>query len=760
MKEDLKRRLWAVALISLGCFFLYPVSATFLAGSIAEAKNADIGIAIYTKELISILSFSSSLTMIGMVLTSLICGLSSFSYLNTKSKVDFYHGLPIRRERLYAANYLNGILFAAVPYGICLVLAVLIGLSNGVSSVRLIPAAAAGYVLHMIYYILMYTMAVIASILTGNLIVGFLGCGVFAFAIPLAIALVQGYFSVFFNTYSSVFDPWWYAWGIRLSPLMEYIHQIGCYESGEPVLAAAFAALVIAAVLAVTGAILYRKRPSEAAGKAMAFPVSEPVIRILLTIISALGMGCFFWEMRNAMGWAVFGLICGAVICHCVIETIYHFDFRKLFAHKLQLLGCVAAALAVFCTFRYDLIGYDRWVPESGQIRSAAVNVDTLNQWVSYGASEQSRNGAWNWNSELTRDHVLQTMQTTDVENVRELADAGVRWTQLLKQIGKNAYDNDAAVQIFCLMGADDGPTAVFLAGKLGDTVENDSDTGTENNWCELTICYTMNSGRKVYRKYNLCLESILPQIDRLMADPEYQKAAYPLMSRDAAQVAVIRYREGEAEQTLAELTQEEKTELLEAFQEEFRTLTVEQMYEEAPIGLIRFSSEADEQAMNWAKERERKLYSADMDYPEDEYSYDYYGYSWYSDLKDYDYYPVYPSFARTIALLQKHQVEPGEYDKNQEVQSVRISVYPDNGYWDGEWHNDHVEVTVTDPEEIRELQEITVDQNRLYYNPYYQSEDQEVILISTKNGATSERYVLFPKGKVPEFVEKRLEAQ
>jgi hypothetical protein len=70
------------------------------------------------------------------------------------------------------------------------------------------------------------------------------------------------------------------------------------------------------------------------------------------------------------------------------------------------------------------------------------------------------------------------------------------------------------------------------------------------------------------------------------------------------------------------------------------------------------------------------------------------------------------------------------------------------------------VEVTVTDPEEIRELQEITVDQNRLYYNPYYQSEDQEVILISTKNGATSERYVLFPKGKVPEFVEKRLEAQ
>ena len=32
MREDWKNRLWAPALIALGCFFLYPVFLVFLAG--------------------------------------------------------------------------------------------------------------------------------------------------------------------------------------------------------------------------------------------------------------------------------------------------------------------------------------------------------------------------------------------------------------------------------------------------------------------------------------------------------------------------------------------------------------------------------------------------------------------------------------------------------------------------------------------------------------------------------------------------------
>ena len=54
---------------------------------------------------------------------------------------------------------------------------------------------------------------------------------------------------------------------------------------------------------------------------------------------------------------AVFGILCGTVICHCVVEIIYHFDFKKLFSDKLQLAGCIVVVMAVFCVFRYDRTG-------------------------------------------------------------------------------------------------------------------------------------------------------------------------------------------------------------------------------------------------------------------------------------------------------------------------------------------------------------------------------------------------------------------
>ena len=45
MREDWKNRLWAPALIALGCFFLYPVFLVFLAGrAVRECETAELGL--------------------------------------------------------------------------------------------------------------------------------------------------------------------------------------------------------------------------------------------------------------------------------------------------------------------------------------------------------------------------------------------------------------------------------------------------------------------------------------------------------------------------------------------------------------------------------------------------------------------------------------------------------------------------------------------------------------------------------------------
>ena len=115
MKEDLKRRIWAV----------------FTAGEIKEYTVYAEGIARYEKQLMEWLSFNCGMTVFLMMGASLICGLSSFSYLNSKSKVDFFHGIPVRREKLFAANFFNGILILAIPYGICQIWLCLWGFPTG-----------------------------------------------------------------------------------------------------------------------------------------------------------------------------------------------------------------------------------------------------------------------------------------------------------------------------------------------------------------------------------------------------------------------------------------------------------------------------------------------------------------------------------------------------------------------------------------------------------------------------------------------------
>ena len=120
---------------------------------------------------------------------------------------------------------------------------------------------------------------------------------------------------------------------------------------------------------------LYRLRPSEAAGKAMAFSKSKAPIRILLVLLGGMAGGWFFWTLQSQVKWGLFGTAAGILLVHCMVEIIYHFDFKKLFSHKMQLALCLGAGMLFFCSFRYDWYGYDSYVPSQEEIASASVDL-------------------------------------------------------------------------------------------------------------------------------------------------------------------------------------------------------------------------------------------------------------------------------------------------------------------------------------------------------------------------------------------------
>lgn len=718
MKEDIKSRLWAVSLISLGLFFLYPVWTAFAAGDIDTYRSFEEGLKWYSQTVTEWLSFSNGMTVFLMMLTGLICGLSGFSYLNSRSKVDFYHSLPVRREKLFITSYVNGILILAIPYAVSVVLAVIVGISNGIAGGPLWQTAFAAYWLHLTYFILIYTTVVVAVMMTGNLVVAFLGCLVFAFFVPLAVALINGYFGVFFHTYVWAGGEKALEWGTRISPVMEYIHQLSEYSEGQSVWAAALVSLAAAVALVVLACLLYRKRPSEAAGRAMAFPVSKPIIRILMTMISALGLGLFFWSMRESTGWAVFGVLCGAVISHCVIEIIYHFDFKKLFADKFQLIGCVLAALAFLFVFRYDMVGYDRYLPSPGDVKGAAVVVSRMSDWVSYGETRRQPDGGYGWEYEESLDYIVENMNYTDVENLLAIAAVGIEDT--LRNGEKSGQQQDEEM--------------------ISDIIDPEID-GT---YASTIICYTLKSGRKVYREYSVNLDRIMPQIEKLCASREYLEATYPMMTMGPEDVAGIYYSEMRKENRLNKLTAEQKAGILETYQKELAAMTPGRMKTESPVGLIRFATEADEAGLQWWNRLETSDFK---DYPQ---------YRYRSNLENRSYYPVYPSFTETIALLREQQIEPGSYFKDLDIQSVTVSWYAKDVEY-GEL--DRREIMITDPEEIDRVRQVMVGPGLRYYDQLFEMSDLDVGVSTSENGALHGFSASFPRGKAPDFIIERLMA-
>ncbi len=730
MKEDGKRRIWAVALASLGFFFFYPVVAAFMAGEIKSYSDYAQGLIKYNKQLSNWLSFHCGMTVFLMMVSSLICGLSSFSFLSSKSKVDFYHGIPVRREKLYVANFLNGILILAVPYGICLALAVAVGIVNGGDPGALCQVAVSSYFLHLTYYVLCYSVVVVASMLTGHLVVCFLGAIVLTFYVPMAIMLANAYYEVFFWTFESNNGIW--AQGMRISPVVEYIYQVVQHAQGTLSVWDACKAWAVSLLLAASGCFLYRKRPSEAAGKAMAFSVSRPIIRILLAVLSALGLGIFFWSIRNSMGWAIFGILCGGAICHCVVEIIYHFDFKKLFSHKLQLVFCLALSCGVLVVFRYDLLGYDRYLPQASQVKEASVCVDTLNQWVSYGSTQLGKDGEYTWEGESSWGYAQDYMHYQDVENLLDIATEGVRQTEEKRRMyhSQNRYDYRPAM-----------------------------DEGQES-WMgsQVKICYVMNSGRKVYRSYYIQFDdSLRPAMERLYSNGQYQRGTFPVLDLTADQVAAIRYRgQHNKEIYLGRLTDAEKKRFLETFQREFARLDMETMRQEAPVGLIRFAGVLDEEA----KQKERERDKVEDFYSQYEYneSGGYYEYATvYSRYSIEDFYPIYPSFTGTLECLKERGIQ-AEYIDSLDVREVHI--YCDA--WGTKYATD-------DPQEIEKLKKVLVAERLLYYNPVFQKENLEVGMMvpekyegGTRADTEDIEYrnlpAAIPKGKIPAEVQKALE--
>ena len=180
MREDLKRKIWAIGLAFLSFFFWMPVNAamsvsdlqqtysrwiangtTFGEGITAESRYAErlLGIVETTIGMQNVLNVAS------IAVAAIVMALTGFLYLHSRKQVDFYHSIPVKREMIFTVKYLNGILIVLSMYLLNMFLAMGILAVNRVDISVLLPTGLMAFLVHAGGYLINYGLMVIAVLL-------------------------------------------------------------------------------------------------------------------------------------------------------------------------------------------------------------------------------------------------------------------------------------------------------------------------------------------------------------------------------------------------------------------------------------------------------------------------------------------------------------------------------------------------------------------------------------------------------------------
>lgn len=397
MREDLRHKIWMIALSSLASFLAFPVAWLMGRSYIITLANSmrDVPLNVtmpnVTEETMRIAAelgdflYLSTVASGGIIagVGAVITGLFGFRYVFNRGMVDTYHSIPVKRNTLYAVCYVNGILIWLVPFllGLCAALGMacgLVGQLGGAAAVRemvgdvCVSAAAVAVV-----YLLVYHLVLTAVMLSGNILntlaaMGILGFGGFA-CFMIWFMFCNAYLDTFFteavNWQSAAYLSPFVSAPCLLTLLADSDTQI--FWAGMPV------NFGISVFLGLCAFLLYLRRPSETAGHGIGNRYVAALFRIVVSVAAGMCGWMFFVQLTanvRSLPWGIFGAVFVGVLVFGVLDIIFRMDFKAFFAHKIQMGACVALALLLGAAFRGDWFGYDAYLPDKEEIAEIAVS--------------------------------------------------------------------------------------------------------------------------------------------------------------------------------------------------------------------------------------------------------------------------------------------------------------------------------------------------------------------------------------------------
>lgn len=452
-RELFSRRIWAAVISWLFFLLYYPAGVIMLITGV-QARSQYYQ---YTASQARYAAMSAVSKWIGLeqsgvwgvVLLAVMIALEGYAYLNNRRKLDFYESQPVPQNTRFWAVYVNGLLLYIVPYLCSLVLSIAVAAGMHAMSGPIAMNGLYAFIRVSLLFLAVYSTAILAVMLTGNLVVaGGITIVFLGFEAVLRYVLYH-YASMLLRTfYSDGMKETLFScigtycqflntdiWREGMITTEESFRIYGIYNIQIPTIEFLgkvfvqgwtfdFRLLMLWAVTTVIAFICYRKRQTESAGQALAFSVIRFPLKLVVGIPAALFVGKLLTDMYNvsresaATAITIFGIALTAVILGCAMEILYDFNIRSVFRRFWQAALAGAAAALVFCIYRFDLTGYDLYVPAVDKVESAALIGEDANRGYVDSDLEYLYDSYAFLNSR---------MKLTDIEAVEKIALAGQR---------------------------------------------------------------------------------------------------------------------------------------------------------------------------------------------------------------------------------------------------------------------------------------------------------------------------------------------
>ena len=446
------------------------------------------------------------------IVYAILCAMAVWNYLYNARNVGMMHTLPIRREGLFVTNVLSGLTMMAIPYAVTGVLLVLVTMLFGGFEPVGVLVTVLGVMGESLFF---FGLATFCAFIVGNVFMLPALYGLMNFIAVLTDFMVnllaQGFCFGLNSSYSGTVE-----W---LSPVVYLIQKISPnstyetqwvtdrlggqrYETNVLTSVTLENGWLIAAYAAAGAALLglawllYRRRRSESAGDVVAVGWMKPVFRYGCAVYAAILGGrllyALLWEsFQSGRYFTVLPMI----LCMIAGGAIGYYAASMLLAKTPRVfkttwkgmlavaLGCAALCGAMKC----DLFGVVRRVPALDGIKTLQIYAADSNYYLTPG-----------------QDDAL-------IEEVRALHQAIIN-------------DKDYAL----------------TAASAASEAYSGADEEIPHAYTNVRFTYTLNSGLKVERQYDLYLAR-----DRMAQDGTYDNLLDRLINSPEMRQKRIRRQDG-----------------------------------------------------------------------------------------------------------------------------------------------------------------------------------------------------------------------